>query len=154
MDQDAAVGVRPGIKAVVTVPELPGRNFAGTVTRIADAFQPGTRTLLAEIDIANPDGALQPGTYCVAELQVPRERPALLIPAGALIFNQNGQQVAVAEGGVARLRKITVFRDLGTEIEVRDGVNTGDRVILNPAVDLRDGDRINIAPTSALPPPT
>lgn len=81
--QDAAVGVRPGIKAVVTVPELPGRSFAGTVTRIADALQPGTRTMLAEIDIANPDGALQPETYCVAELQVPRERPALLIPAGA-----------------------------------------------------------------------
>lgn len=47
-----------------------------------------------------------------------------------LIFNQNGQQVAVAEDGVARLRKITVFRYLGTEIEVRDGVNAGDRVIL------------------------
>lgn len=152
--QDAAVGVRPGIKAVVTVPELPGRSFAGTVTRIADALQPGTRTLLAEIDIANPDGALQPGTYCVAELQVPRERPALLIPAGALIFNQNGQQVAVAEDGVARLQKITVFRDLGTEIEVRDGVNAGDRVILNPAVDLRDGDRVNIAPSPALRRPT
>lgn len=151
--QDAAVGVRPGINAVVTVPELPGRSFAGTVTRIADALEPGTRTLLAEIDIANPDGALQPGTYCLAELQVPRERPALLIPAGALIFNQNGQQVAVAESGVARLRKITVFRDLGTEIEVRDGVNAGDRVILNPAVDLRDGDRVNVAPSPALPRP-
>lgn len=151
--QDAAVGVRPGIKAVVTVPELPGRSFAGTVTRIADALQPGTRTLLAEIDIANPDGALQPGTYCLAELQVPRERPALLIPAGALIFNQDGQQVAVAENGVAHLRKITVFRDLGTEIEVRDGVSAGDRVILNPAVDLRDGDRVNMAPSPALPRP-
>ena len=151
--QDAAVGVRPGIKAVVTVPELPGRNFAGTVTRIADAFQPGTRTLLAEIDIANPDGALQPGTYCVAELQVPRERPALLIPAGALIFNQNGQQVAVAEGGVARLRKITVFRDLGTEIEVRDGVNTGDRVLLHPPADPRHPARTNLAPAPAQPPP-
>lgn len=143
--QDAAVGVRPGIKAVITVPELPGRRFAGTVTRIADALQPGTRTLLAEIDIANPDGALQPGTYCMAELEVPRTLPALLIPAAALIFNQNGQQVAVVENGVAHLRQITVFRDLGTEIEVRDGVKAGSQVILNPAVDLREGDRVNAA---------
>ena len=151
--QDAVVGVRPGIKAVITVPELPGRRFTGTVTRIADALQPGTRTLLAEIDIANPDGALQPGTYCMAELEIPRALPALLIPAAALIFNQNGQQVAVAENGVAHLQKITVFRDLGTEIEVRDGVKAGDQVILNPAVDLREGDRVNVAPRTPPPAP-
>lgn len=151
--QDAVVGVRPGIKAVITVPELPGRRFAGTVTRIADALQPGTRTLLAEIDIANPDGVLQPGTYATAEILVPRSVPALLIPAGAFIFNQDGQQVAVVENGVARLRRITVFRDLGTEIEVREGVKAGDRVILNPAVDLRDGDRVNVAPSATVRQP-
>ena len=44
--QDAAFGVTPGIDAIVRVPELPDREFAGTVTRIADALQPGTRTLL------------------------------------------------------------------------------------------------------------
>ena len=152
--QDAAVGVRPGIKAVITVPELPGRRFTGTVTRIADALQPGTRTLLAEIDIGNPEGTLQPGTYAMAEILVPRAVPALLIPAGALIFNQHGQQVAVVENGVARLQRITVFRDLGTEIEVREGVKAGDRVILNPAVDLRDGDRVNVAPRAAVRQPT
>lgn len=152
--QDAAVGVRPGIKAVITVPELPGRRFTGTVTRIADALQPGTRTLLTEIDIANPDGALQPGTYATAEILVPRAVPALLIPAGAFIFNQDGQQVAVVENGVARLQRITAFRDLGTEIEVREGVKAGDRVILNPAVDLRDGDRVNVAPSAAVRQPT
>jgi multidrug efflux pump subunit AcrA (membrane-fusion protein) len=43
---------------------LPGREFPGKVTRIADALQPGTRTLLTEIDIPNPDSALSPGTYC------------------------------------------------------------------------------------------
>lgn len=151
--QDAAVGVRPGIKAVITVPELPEHRFAGTVTRTADSLQPGTRTLLTEIDIANPDRVLQPGTYAMAEILVPRAVPALLVPAGALVFNQNGQQVAVVENGVARLRRITVFRDLGTEVEVRDGVKPGDRVILNPAVDLRDGDRVNIAPGAAVRQP-
>jgi multidrug efflux pump subunit AcrA (membrane-fusion protein) len=46
------------------VPEIPGRSFPGKVTRIADALQPGTRTLLTEVDIPNPDGALSPGMYC------------------------------------------------------------------------------------------
>ena len=52
--QDAAFGVRPGIKAVIRVPEMPGRTFEGTVTRFATALQPGSRTLLTEVDIPNP----------------------------------------------------------------------------------------------------
>jgi RND family efflux transporter MFP subunit len=149
--QDAAPDVKPGIKATVTVPELPDRIFSGTVTRIADALQPGSRTLLTEIDIANPEVVLQPGTYCMVELQVPRRTPALLVPAGAIICNHNGLQVAVAEGGVARLRRISVSRDLGTELEVRDGVKAGDHVILNPAVDLRDDEPVAISPAAARP---
>src|SRR6478609_3804551 len=66
--QDQAFGLAPGVDAVVHVPEIPDRTFPGTVTRIADALQPGTRTLLTEVDIPNPDGALTPGIYCTIEL--------------------------------------------------------------------------------------
>jgi hypothetical protein len=45
----------------------------------------------------------------------------------------------VAENGVAHIQKISVARDLGTQVEVRDGVKAGDQVILNPTVDLMDG---------------
>ena len=60
--QDAAFGVAPGVDAIVRVPEIPNREFPGKVTRIADALQSGTRTLLTEIDIPNPDDALPPGS--------------------------------------------------------------------------------------------
>jgi RND family efflux transporter MFP subunit len=142
--QDAATGVVPGIDAVIHVPELPDHPFPGKVTRIADALQPGTRTLLVEIDIPNPDGALSTGIYATAELHIPRKTPSFTVPAGAIIFNKNGVQVAVVEGGVVRLRKITIARDRGTEVEVRDGIKAGDRVILNPAVEIADGDRVEI----------
>lgn len=144
--QDQAFGVRPGVDAVVRVPELPGRTFPGKVTRIADALQPGTRTLLTEIDIANPDGALKPGIYCTVELHVPRDTPSLLVPAEAIIFNRDGLQVAVIEGGTAHIRKISVARDLGTQVEVNDGIKQGDTVILNPRVDLVDGSRVQARP--------
>jgi multidrug efflux pump subunit AcrA (membrane-fusion protein) len=58
--QDEAFGLQPGIDAVVRVPEIPNRTFPGEVTRIANALQPGSRTLLTEIDIPNPDGTSQP----------------------------------------------------------------------------------------------
>jgi RND family efflux transporter MFP subunit len=140
--QDQLFGLRPGVDAVVHVPEMPGRTFPGKVTRTADALQPGTRTLLTEIDIPNPDGTLRPGIYCTIELHIPRKVPSLMVPADALIFNSNGLQVAVIEDGVAHIRKISVARDLGTELEVRDGVKAGDQVILNPAVDLADGSKV------------
>ena len=147
--QDQAFGLAPGVDAVVHVPEIPDRTFPGKVTRIADALQPGTRTLLTEVDIPNPDGALTPGTYCTIELHIPRNTPSLLVPADALIFNADGPQVAVVEDGLVHLRKVSVARDLGKEIEVRDGVKPGDQVILNPPVDLVGGKKVNVRPSDA-----
>ncbi|WP_426435752.1 efflux RND transporter periplasmic adaptor subunit [Bradyrhizobium genosp. P] len=140
--QDQAFGLRPGIDAAVHVAEIPDRTFHGTVTRIADAIDPGSRTLLTEIDIPNPDGALTPGIYCTIELHVPRKTPSFTVSADAIIFNQAGVQVAVVEQGVVHLRKVGVVRDLGRQVLVNSGVKRGDQVILNPAVDLSDGAKV------------
>jgi RND family efflux transporter MFP subunit len=147
--QDQLFGLTPGVDAVVRVPELPGRTFPGKVTRTADALDPGTRTLLTEVDIPNPDGALKPGIYCRVELHVPRDTPSFLVPAEAIIFNRNGLQVAVVEGGEAHIRKVSVARDLGTQVEVRDGVKEGDVVVLNPPVDLVEGSKVKAQPPTA-----
>src|SRR5947209_18825298 len=84
------------------------------------------RTLLTEVDVPNPDGALQPGVYCTVELKIPRKSPALIVPASAIIFNQNGIQVAVVEDGVAHLHKIAVTTDYRSE-ERRVGKECGSR---------------------------
>jgi RND family efflux transporter MFP subunit len=142
--QDAAFGVRDGVAAVVRVPEIPEHTFPGKVTRLSDALAPGTRTLLTEIDVPNPNGLLRPGMYCSVELHIPRKTPSFVVPADAVIFNSDGLHVAVAEDGVARLHKITIARDFGTQVEVRDGVQAGDQVILRPMVDLADGSKVRV----------
>jgi RND family efflux transporter MFP subunit len=149
--QDSAFGLGPGVEAVVRVPEIPDRTFPGTVTRIANALQPGTRTLLTEIDIPNPDGTLTAGVYCTIELHIPRKTPSLLVPADAIIFNRDGLQVAVIEDGTARIRKLSVTRDLGTQVEVGAGVKQGDQVIVNPPVNLIEGSKVRLraAPAAA-----
>ena len=144
--QDDAFGVKPGVEAVIRVPAMPNLTFHGKVTRIADALQPGTRTLLTEVDVPNPDGALQPGVYCTVELKIPRTSPALIVPASAIIFNQNGMQVAVVENGIVHLHKIAITTDYGTEVEVNEGVKDGDQVILQPPVNLADGDKVQDHP--------
>src|SRR6266850_1681768 len=111
--QDQAFGVGPGVDAVVRVPEIPNRTFPGKVTRIASALQPGSRTLLTEIDVPNPDGALSPGIYCTVELYIPRKTPSMIVPADAVVFDQNGLHVAVVQNGIAHIRNVSVARDLG-----------------------------------------
>jgi RND family efflux transporter MFP subunit len=140
--QDAAFGVAPGVDAIVRVPELPDREFPGKVTRIADALQSGTRTLLTEIDISNPDGALPPGIYCSVELKVPRKTRSFIIPAEAIMFTRSGLQAAVVKDGKAEIRNVRVTRDLGTQVQVDGGVSAGERVILNPPVTLIDGAKV------------
>jgi len=146
--QDQAFGVAPGVEAVIRVPEMPGREFHGTVTRIADALQPGTRTLLTEVDVPNPDHALPAGVYCTVELKIPRKTPSLIVQAGAIVFNSNGLSVWVVEDGVAHIHPVTVARDFGTTVEVSAGVKDGDQVILNPPVDLTDGHKVKIQPAA------
>jgi RND family efflux transporter MFP subunit len=140
--QDAAFGLKPGIDAVVHVPEIPDRTFPGKVTRIAQALQPGSRTLLTEVDIPNPDGVLTPGIYCTIDLHVPRKTPSVMISADAIIFNEGGLQVAVVEKGVVHLRKVNVVRDFGQRVDINSGVKPGDQVILNPSVNLAEGSKV------------
>ena len=144
--QDAAFGVAPGVEAVVRVPEIPNREFSGKVTRIADALQSGTRTLLTEIDIPNPDDALAPGVYCTVELKIPRPTASFVVPAEAIIFNRNGLQVAVVNNGKAEIRKLRVTRDFGKWVEADAGVKSGEQVILNPPVALGEGGWYGFAP--------
>jgi RND family efflux transporter MFP subunit len=144
--QSEAFGLAAGVDAVLRVPEIPDRTFPGKVTRIADALQPGTRTLLSEIDVPNPDGSLLPGMYGTVELHIPRRTAALLVSADAIIFNGDGLHVAVVENGTAHLRRVEIARDFGREVEVRNGLRPGDQVILNPPVNLADGAKVHIQP--------
>ena len=105
MPQDEAFGVGPGVEAVVHVPEIPDRSFPGKVTRIATRLQPGSRTLLTEIDVPNPDWALSPGIYCTVELFIPRKTPSMIVPADALVFDHNGLHVAVVQNGTCTCRR-------------------------------------------------
>jgi RND family efflux transporter MFP subunit len=147
--QDEAFGVEPGVKAAVHVPEIPDRVFPGTVTRIARALQPGSRTLLTEIDVPNPDDALSPGIYCIVDLKIPRKTPSFVVPADAVVFDQDGLHVAVVRNGTVHLQKISITRDLGGQVLVERGVRAGDQVILNPIIDLADGAKVTPQPEPA-----
>ena len=107
-------------------------------------MQPGTRTLLTEIDVPNPDGALQPGIYCTVELHIPRKTPSLIVPADAHHLQSERPACRRRRERRRASAQVTIARDFGTTVEVNDGVKAGDQVVLNPAVNLADGSKVTI----------
>ncbi len=142
--QDYASSVHPGQSATLTVSNLPGREFHGKVARSANALDPASRTLLAEVQVPNSDGALLPGMYARVDLNERQLDAPLMIPADALVVRANGAEVVVIDNkGVAHLRKITPGRDYGDRLEVLSGLNEGDAVVQNPSDVLREGQRVD-----------
>jgi RND family efflux transporter MFP subunit len=137
--QDASFGLKDGDAADVSVPELPGRLFHGTVARNANSLQQQTRTLLTEVDVDNADGTLTPGLYGIVHLKEARGQPVALVPSAAVIFDKGGLSAAVYADGRAHLRPLTVEADDGAQLEVRAGLNQGDKLILNPPIGVTEG---------------
>jgi RND family efflux transporter MFP subunit len=139
----------PGVYADITVIEKPGRHFPGKIARNADAIDPGTRTLLTEVDIDNSSGQLMPGAYAEVHLKLPAESASLIVPVPALIFRAQGMQIAVVrDGNKTDLVSITIGRDFGTSVEVTSGITEQDQIIINPPDSLRQGETVRIEKTS------
>jgi len=141
--QASVNAVRVGQAAALTVSHLPGRTFRGTVARTANALDPASRTMLVEVDVPNPDGALFPGTYAEVELSGSRPNPPLVVPASAILFRSDGAQVAVVPPDqIVHLQKITVGRDYGDRVEIVQGVSEGTMIVAAPGDAAREGARI------------
>ena len=145
--QEDYFGVKDGQEATVTVPELPGREFHGKVTRNASALQSGTRTLLVEVDLDNRDGALTAGLFGIVHLDIPRTSPVALVPTEAVIFDKDGLSAAVFDNGVLHLRHLEVLVDNGADLEAKTGLREGDDLILNPPQLATEGMRVVTVPS-------
>jgi RND family efflux transporter MFP subunit len=138
--QSHASSVKVGQTAQISVSNLPGREFSGAVVRTANALDPASRTLLVEIHVPNPDGALLPGMYARVELISARPGAPLLIPSEALVVRADGTSVAVVRPDqTVHLQKIGVGRDYGDRLEVMSGLREGDWIVPNPGDAAREG---------------
>jgi RND family efflux transporter MFP subunit len=148
--QTFADSIRPGEPAVLTVSNLPGRQFMGQVARTAGALDPSSRTLLVEVHVPNADNALLPGMYAQVELRSVRADPPLLIPSDAMIVRSDGAQVAVVRSDrTLHLQKIEVGRDYGDRLEVLKGLREGDTIVSNPSNVAREGLKVDVVPAGA-----
>jgi RND family efflux transporter MFP subunit len=135
----------PGTPADLTLEQYPNRRFHGKVVRTAEAIDPASRTLLVEVDVPNPDGLLVPGDYTQVHFNLHVAHPMLIIPAAALLFRQQGLQVAtVVNGNTAKLVPITIGQDDGRVVQVTQGLTADDEVIQNPPDSIITGEKVRV----------
>ena len=143
--QEQSAGIRDGLSAELVVPQFPQRVFKAVVATTSKAIDQASRTLLVELHTDNPGAVLQPGTYVEVHFDLPGNSQMVRIPTSALIFREDGTQVALlGPGNHAQLRPVTLGRDLGTQMEVLQGLSPTDRVIDSPPDSLASGDLVHV----------
>jgi RND family efflux transporter MFP subunit len=138
-------GIKIGMTADLSLAEFPGRKFQGKVVRTADDINLTTRTLLIEIDVANPKGTLLTGSYAEVHLAIPTQASTFLIPVNTLLFRTEGLRVGVVKDGKVVLTQVTPGHDFGNEIEIVAGLKANDQVIINPPDSILSGQAVQIA---------
>ena len=141
--------VHVGTDADLTFDEFPGRHFPATVVTTSSAIDPTTRTLLTELQVPNHANELWPGAYTVVHFHLTSGGNSLLIPANTLLFRAEGPAVGVVgPSGKVEIRMVQIGTDLGTELEIVDGLSPTDQLIVNPSDSLNDGMQVYIHKTN------
>jgi RND family efflux transporter MFP subunit len=135
-----------GDPATVVFDALPGTPFSGQVTRISQALDPATRTMLVEIDLPNDDGRLRPGYYGQARIVLERREGALAIPSAALHFDGGNTYVyIVAQDDSARRVPVGIGLDDAGWLEITSGLTGDERVVTGGTGTLVDGVPLRVA---------
>ena len=142
--------IKTGDAVTVTLAERVGRQYQGTIARTARAIDAATRTMQVEIRVPNPTGALIAGSYVQVVLPINVDAKALVVPTNVLLFRPEGTRVALVDAaGRVHLTSVKLGTDFGTSVEVLSGLSASDRLIVNPADSLADGDVVTLPASSS-----
>jgi len=138
--------IQPGGKAQLFVPERPTQSFTATVQSLAQAIDSGSGAMLVQLAVENEAGNLLSGGFATVRFTAVDRQEGLALPPSALIIGKDGVQVATVNGeGRVQLKRVTIARDHGKIVELVEGVEKEDQVIVNPPDGLENGDQVRIA---------
>jgi len=167
LPQSEASGIRVGQAASVSIEQIPNRQFSGQITRTSNALDAASRTLLTEVQVANPTGVLLPGMYTTVRFATNRAEPPFLVPDASLVVEANGTSLAVlqplsqqdsekavsngvdkavlARARIVHFQNVQPGRDYGTTLEILDGLHDGEYVVVNPGDAVKEGAIVQMA---------
>jgi RND family efflux transporter MFP subunit len=113
--------------------------FSGRVLRLAPTLDPMTRTLRAEVAVENPDGNLRPGMFVEVTLIAERRENVAVVPRQAVTERGGRKVVFVLNGQKVNQRDVGVGLGDDEMIEIRQGVEPGERIVVRGLETLTDG---------------
>jgi membrane fusion protein, multidrug efflux system len=128
----------------VTLDAFPGREFEGRIHRIATTADLATHTFTAEVELANDDGVIRPGMIARVSLVRDVYPESLVIPLFASMLLDESRYVFVEQGSVAALRPIQAGLIQGSTMQVTEGLEPGEHLIVVGQYDARDGEPVNV----------
>jgi RND family efflux transporter MFP subunit len=138
---------KAGLKAELHFTERPGQPYTAKTMRTSRALDPTSRTLQVELQLDNKDGDLFPGAYTEIHFKLPSPNKTLRVPANTVLFRADGLQVATVDGShKIKMKNIIQGRDFGKTIEILDGIDEQDNIVVNPSDSIEDGLAVRIAP--------
>jgi RND family efflux transporter MFP subunit len=152
INEREAPRVQLGQLAHVELDAYPGRTFEGKVMRLSPAFDTATRTLDAEVQLANPRGELRIGMYGRASIVLEVHPGSIVAPATAVVINSLGRYGFVLEGDKVHRRTFETGVDGGNWLEVTSGLKAGEEVVVAGADGLADGMTVRASRASEPPP--
>jgi RND family efflux transporter MFP subunit len=151
--QEMSANMRAGLTATLSLPQYPDKTFDAVVSTTSEAINKTSRTLLVELHAKNTDNLLQPGTFAQVRFNLADNPGTLRIPTSALIFREDGAQLAIlGPGNKVEMKQVKLGRNLGTEFEVLKGLALTDTVINSPPDSLSEGEVVRVAKDSQAAP--
>jgi membrane fusion protein (multidrug efflux system) len=135
--------LRPGLRITARAPVLPGRSFEGEVAAIDSRVDPVTRSVRVRAHLPNPDHVLRPGLLMEVVLKKD-PRQSIRLPEEALVQIGQHHHVLVVRGDRAERREVTIGARRPGEVEIRQGVEAGEKVIVHGTTRVRHGDIVRI----------
>lgn len=140
--------LKPSLTADVTVAQFAHQTFKANFLTIAKGFDPDTQTVIAQFIIDNKDHSLWPGSYATVHITAPVKKNIFTIPTSALVFNENGTQVAtITKDNRVHFKPIKTSKITDAYVEVIEGVSEEDHIINNPKASLLEGDLVRVTTT-------
>jgi RND family efflux transporter MFP subunit len=144
-----ALQIKKDDEADVTFADIPGKTFAGKVTRYSNLIDSASGTMRVELLLPNSDFALPAGLSGIARVKAKTLSSVLMVPSNAIATRDGVTNLALVENGKVKFQPVRAGRTLGPKIEVLSGISPEGQVILSPNALLREGDAVNATPLAA-----
>ena len=135
--------LEPGRKLSVRVSPDSGE-LEGIVSEMAPAADPASRTFLVKVDLP-ATAKLRAGLF--GRVAIPLgERATLRVPRNAVVQRGQMELVFVEADSRAQMRIVKTGKRIGEEVEIVSGVEPGERIVVEKASQLRDGQMLEVRP--------